>query len=471
MKKNNIAWISALTIAGAACGGSDDGDCDIFTQEGCSSGEICEEVIDDEPACFAPVVVSGSVFDLEDGSAVAGARIVALDGNRSPVSDVAITDENGNYSLPIPSVRDENGDFAGARVTLRADAQGFQSYPGGLRRSLPIDTGAAEPGDFGWVLDSSLTQIGLLPLDAGAGSGIIAGTVELPPNLVGVMVAAEDLSTGRGYTAIADRSGDYAIFNVPEGDFEVAGYGRGWNYDSGQVELEAGAEATVNLALSDEPASSVTGKVEIVAAGDIPNLTSIILVLESTFDEALGRGDAPPGLRAPDPGIDPNIESDFTIEGVPAGDYVLLAAFEDDLLVRDPDPCKAGTDFVFQSVGTDEAITVDQSFKVTAALQIIEPGPGVQAEGVSGSPTFRWEDDASEDRYEVEVYDSFGDLVWETTIPGVEGGTPEVAYEGPDLEEGMYYQLRAISIRETPGGDCINRMTEDLKGVFFLDAE
>lgn len=45
---------------------------------------MCEAVSGGEPACFAPVVLRGSVFDLEDDGAVAGARIVGLDVNGAP---------------------------------------------------------------------------------------------------------------------------------------------------------------------------------------------------------------------------------------------------------------------------------------------------------------------------------------------------------------------------------------------------
>jgi hypothetical protein len=76
----------------------------------------------------------------------------------------------------------------------------------------------------------------------------------------------------------------------------------------------------------------VTGSVQIVNPGDGKG-TSYILVVESTFDESLARGETPPGLRAPE-GTDLIESGTWMIEGVPAGSYKVLGAFENDQLVR-----------------------------------------------------------------------------------------------------------------------------------------
>src|SRR5690606_7173171 len=103
----------------------------------------------------------------------------------------------------------------GLDITLRVDAAGYQSFPGGVRQALPIDTGAAvaEEGG-GYRVESPLTEVGLIALGADAGTGVLAGHVETPTG-TGVLVVAE--SAGVGYSAIADRDGDYAIFNLPDG--------------------------------------------------------------------------------------------------------------------------------------------------------------------------------------------------------------------------------------------------------------
>ncbi len=453
------------------CGGDDDS-CDPVSQDGCGDGYVCELVDgQEEPACFEPVLVKGSVFDLGDDSAIAAARIVGLDANSSPVSSVAISDEDGEYELAIPTTRTADGTPMGYDVTLRADAASYQTFPGGVRPALPVDTTTAvrDGGTGPWVVQSALTDIGLIGLPADAGTASIHGTAEVPADRIGTLVVAEG-TDGTGYSAIADRDGDYTIFNLPADDYVVQGYARYVNYDPVEVSVAADDDSEVDLSLNDTAASTVTGSVQFADPGDTQG-TSIILVVKSTFDGVLQRGQTPPGLRAPDPGIAPDLnEGDsFSIEGVPEGEYYVLAAFENDSLVRDPDPCIAGTDLVVANVGAATTVSMDQQFKITGALDIYSPG-AEGPEAVSGEPTFTWENDSSEEAYQVVVMNSFGEVVWETQIDGVPSGDVSLAYAGDPLEPGMYYQLRVTSLRmlsEEPV--CKISTTEDLKGVFYLE--
>ena len=456
--------IASLAVA-AGCG-SDEGPCDPLDQTGCDNGQVCEVVEGaEEPECFDPVEARGTVFDLDTGAGIADARVVAVDPNNNPVSAVAITDSNGNYSLPIPSTRTADGTPIAIEMTLRADAAGYQTFPGGIRQALPIDTANAVLEDSGaYVVESTLTDIGLEAVPEGTGTASIRGTIDVPPDGVGVLVVAEGPGAG---STIADRSGDFAIFNLPEGSYEVAGYARGVNYERVTVDVAADSSSEATLSLSEGAASTVTGQVEIVDGGENSG-TSIILVVESTFNETLARGAAVPGLRAPEPGIAPDVTGAFTIDGVPEGRYVVLAAFENDGLVRDPDSCIAGTDIVHQAVGVGETIEIAQSFKVTGALDVLAPGAD-GAEEVTLSPSFSWVDDSSEDQYDVVVVDSFANVIWSEQMTGVSGGNVEVPYAGSDLQTASYYQFRVISSRSTGGGSrCEISTTEDLEGVFFV---
>jgi hypothetical protein len=174
-----------------------------------------------------------------------------------------------------------------------------------------------------------------------------------------------------------------------------------------------------------------------------------------------------PGLRAPEPGTAPTISGAYSIAGVPSGRYAVLAAFENDLLVRDPDPGISGTQIVFVDVAGSD-ITVSSSFKVTGALELFSPGANGPTEVALGTPpTFEWDDDSGEESFVVQVFDAFGTLVWTTTVPKFTGsGNPSVMYGGP-LEAGMYYQWRAESRN---GADDPISVTEDLMGVFFVAA-
>ena len=91
---------------------------------------------------------------------------------------------------------------------------------------------------------------------------------------------------------------------------------------------------------------------------------------------------------------------------VPDGQYVVLAAFENDLLVRDPDPSIAGTQILHIQLPDDSSYDIDiaSSFKVTEALVIVSPGAS-EPELTNENPSFVWKDDSSEAKYSIVLYD------------------------------------------------------------------
>jgi hypothetical protein len=163
----------------------------------------------------------------------------------------------------------------------------------------------------------------------------------------------------------------------------------------------------------------------------------------------------------------------FTFEDVPDGRYVVLAAFENDDLVRDPDESIGGTQIVHIQVpdpNMGNTITIAEGFKVTEALAVVSPGKDAPEQVTSPTPTFIWADDSSEKGYEIIVRDAYGELIWSDEIDGVSGSaTADYTYPGapeaPALEEGMYYQFKVFSISNS---DDYISTTEDLRGVFFL---
>lgn len=456
-----MSLTASLCVLAVGCS---DGDstCDPIAQTGCEEGLVCEEVAGAEAGCFAPVIVRGSVFDAADGSAIDGATVVALDSNRSPASTVAVTDVVGNYEIRVVQRRDTDGNPIGEAVTLRTDAAGYQTFPSGIRQALPIDLSNPTEGDGVLVVENAATDVALISLPSNAGNNEIFGIAEIPSTSTGVLVVAETSGQSpKGFTAIADRNGRYRIFNVPDGGYSVVGYAKNASYAEQAVSVSGGDESEVNLSLSGEAPGAVTGSVQIVNPGEGDG-TSYILVVESTFDETLARGETPPGLRAPE-GTALIDSGSWMIEGVPAGSYKVLGAFENDRLVRDPDFGQGNTEIVRVDVVAGQSVEAP-SFKITGALDVISPG----AEGpeeVSGTPVFSWVDDSGEDRYEIEVYDAFGEVVWnDPDIPGSSGSDPQVEYAGDPLESGMFYQFRVTSI--DTNGRPLSR-TEDLKGVFF----
>lgn len=441
---------------GAACSREDDL---------CETGLECAEQTDGSYHCHPPVLLSGMVFDALSEGAIEGAHVIAFDDSATAISDVALSDAAGNYQLAVPILRDASGAPAEGRIfTLRASAQDYQTFPGGVRAALPIDSSLAVAGEAGWVIEAPVTDVALIPLpDEEQGLASISGSVEGGGLAAGVLVVAE--RDGAGVSAVADKAGSFTIFNVPDGSYEVRGYTAGLQLTPESVSVAGAPVAGVVLAQSGDGLGSIGGSVNIVNAPG-GSSTSVVLVVASTFDDTFVRGEVPRGLRAPLSGP-PTVSGSFTIEDVPAGNYVVLASLENDDLVRDPDPNIAGTQIVTVDMDAPgDTVSLSTSFKVTEALAVVSPGAD-GPEAVSGTPTFVWADDSSEDKYVIVVYDAYGNLVWEDdSIPNVTGSsTVSVEYGGPPLEEGMYYQFRASSWK---GSGAIST-TEDLRGVFYIE--
>ena len=442
------AVVGACGDDASGAGGNGGGaPCSPEAQTGCADGLVCEEVEGAEPDCFAPVTVKGRVFDLQTDAGIEGAHVVARDENQSAISPVAVSGPEGAYEMQVPSKRDATGVPLERQFTLRADAQGYLGFPKAPRVALPLDLADATGEPL--VVQSALSDVGLIALDDTAGLGSVSGVVDadLPG---GTLVVAG------GATGVADFDGSFTVFNVPAGDHTVRGYKQGLNLASADATITADADTPdVVLAQVGEATATVSGSVQIVNGGNA-STTSVILVLEETFDDTLNRGEAPPGLR------DGDVSGAFSFDGVPDGAYVVLAAFENDGLVRDPDTSIGGTQIVHIEVA-GAAVSVAEGFKVTGALAVVSPGAD-DIEVVSGTPTFSWEDDSSEVMYRVEVFDALGNLTWQTEGDFDPGGNADatVDYAGPALESGMIYQFRATSLKD---GTPISS-TEDLKGVF-----
>jgi hypothetical protein len=466
MKRAFSAVSLSLLASLTACGGDDKEEetkpsCNVAAQTGCEDGLVCEQVegTDAEPGCFAPVLVEGRVVRaaaLDEG--IKGARVVGRDENGASVSlSVAVTGDDGSYQLRVPATRKADGTPSVPELLLRADAASFATFPSGLRVAIPIDVSSPNKDKDGYHIENDSTTIALDALTDTTGLGSVSGQV-LAETAAGTLVVAGTAS------GIADHDGSYVLFNVPAGAQEVRGYAAGLSLGPAEASVKAGAETTgVDLAVSDAPLGSVAGDVSFVNAS--AQTTSVVLVVESTFNVSLARGEVPKGLRQYP------VSGKYSFADVPAGDYVVLAAFENDELVRDPDMSIGGT--AIQHISVAGAAVDVPGFKITGALDVVAPG-ALEPERVSGDVSFEFADDSSEDGYELSVLDTFGNEVWKNVdVPRVSGAsTVSVSYGGPALEPG-YYQFRAVSWREQKDGKGTTRSyisaTEDLKGVFIVE--
>ncbi len=258
----------------------------------------------------------------------------------------------------------------------------YLPYPYGIRPAIPLDAAKAEhlAEEKKWVLQNAATDVALIFLSSHTTQeleelGSISGTVVVgsDKNPGGVLIAVEG-GTKEAQLAFSDKKGAYTVFNVSPGAWQVHGYKAFLQLDPVSVTQEKGENKT-GINLNENTAKSygtINGNVNIVNAPG-GSVTSVVLVPESTFSPTFVKGEVPQGLRAPAPPAPPNISGSFTINGVPDGKYVVLAAFENDKLVRDPDPNIAGTQIVHITVPDNSLynITLPTSFKITEALVIV----------------------------------------------------------------------------------------------------
>lgn len=429
----------------------------------CADALVCEALLDGDPLCASPVVIRGIVLDLADDAPIEGAIVQAVDANGAAAGTTGVTDADGTYSLTVPAARNADGGPIEGIYTLRVQAAAYQEFPTAIRPALPLDAASAQSAEDSWLIESALTTVGLLRIPGDTSElGSIAGTIRADAH-AGVLVIADD--GANSLTGFSDSDGNYVIFNVPSGSYSVQGYSAGLQLDPALATLAAGEGVFgVDLLPSDRPLSTVSGSVQIVNAPG-GSVTSVVLSVESTFVEAVGLGKVPPGLRIGD------VTGAFSIDDVPDGRYVVLAAFENDDLVRDPDQTIGGTALVTIVVPdptTGTTIDLPEGFKVTGALEVVRPGADGPEQVLTVMPIFEWEDDSSEDGYELRVLDAFGNEVWQDEIESISGSaTVTHEYGGPTLQSGMFYQFRVTSFREQSGVRTPISTTEDLRGVFF----
>lgn len=444
----------------AACAPPGPQTCKLTDPKSCTNGTVCERVKGEgTPYCFQPVLLKGTVKVFGSMTPINNAEVTAVDVLGIPAGSVAKSDGNGDWSMRIETERsDTKGTPLFRTVKLRASAQDHAPFPSGVRTHLPIDMSAAKSEGDGkpYSLANSLTDLTLSALpDAEKGLPAVSGTVELGSTQPLVV-----LEGTKSYATSPDGTGAWKIFNVAPGAYKAKAYAKGLNYGSPDVTVPAGGPDVTGVAIAKNTNGTATlsGMVTLVAGANNAG-TSVVVAVEATFIDALARGELVPGLRAPETGS-PNVKGSYTIEGVPDGKYVVLAAFENDGNVRDPDPSIAGTQLARITV-TNGTASSNPSFKVTGAVEVVGPGGGDTIEEVTGTPSFNWKAYPSAKTYELVVYSANGVKVWENLAVN----DPPAAYNGPMLKAGVVYQWR-VTAKDNAQNPI--SLTEDLKGLFSV---
>ena len=398
-------------------------------------------------------IVDGTTANPQEG--IADARVILLDVESEPVQTY-VTDNTGIVSqskLPI-------GDYQ-----LKISAQGYNSSPPPRVPPLPVKVKQGE---------TTTATIELFPIDNNLVVGAISGTVSSGGNPVaGALVIA--MGAGVSYTTISAANGSYVLYNVVEGNVDVTAYIKGLNFPTlSAVTVTADTTTTnQNLVASGVANGTISGNIQFVAGGTA-QATDITLIDRETREVI-------PGLR-----VYTDANNNYTMSGLPNGDFEIIASMLNDGNVIDPDEAVTqGDPLVTVTDGVVDPST--RSFKITGA--VVMDTPSTPANNVvpelTATPTFTWHSESSYSSasgFAIEVINESGDAVWGgfgglDPVEGVptvtvSGGTYTIPYAGPALQPGRYYQLRIYAMKDDndailyPNGYKLISVTENLDGVF-----
>ncbi len=393
-------------------------------------------------------VLQGTITDAGNSNAIEGARIFIFNADtKTPTGAFSTSDVSGNYEFKLTP----------GNYFIKVYKQGYFDVTPKDIPAIPFTISLED------TLSKSVEMYTHNLTDGGWISGNVSST---SGNNIGVLVVANDTSSG--YSSITDSAGNYIIYNVPAGDYDVKAWGAGFNSSTATASVTASTEtANVDLVLTDGASGSVSGSITFLSTTNIE--VDVALTHEIT-------GEAIPGLSAT------TVGQQYTISNVPDGTFLARASFINDGKVMDPDwIIKNGEPFVTVSGG---AATRD--FSVTGAITVTDPtnaaSSSVPVEISTTTPTFTWEAYSSTSDYIVEVRDANGKLIWggfsdnwTTRNMTVPSSQTSVAFNSDgnaieNLKVGQTYRWRVYASKDAQGGASWNLISasEDQMGLFTI---
>ncbi len=415
----------------------------------------------------AMLVITGCGKD-DDGEPVTGQLSgIVLDGSDdSPLGDAGIIVFNANDNAPVVTLTTaEDGTFTTdlppGNYFVKAVRQGYLSVPPAGITAVPFTITAGQT----YEKDVSMFASGKTSI------GLISGRVtEAGAGVAGILVVAENGS--EGYSSVSDADGNYRIYNVESGSYTVTGWSAGYTSTStGATVTESTETAQVNLTLTGSASGTLSGQVRNIAAEN------------KDVDVALIH----PLTRETIPGLTGRTTSQaYTITGIPNGNYIARATFENDVRVMDPDRIFKFGEPEVTMAGGSQTIDFDITNSVTLSTPTNEAGTTAPVELTSTTPTFTWTAYSSTSDYVIEVTDaSTGTVIWggidksgalpsknivipsnQTSIQFNSDGTADAA-----LQVGKVYRWRIYASKNDQNsqtGWTLISASEDQRGLFRI---
>jgi hypothetical protein len=320
----------------------------------------------------------GNVADATTQSAIAGAYIIVFNADDNAPTGTALTsDADGNFSI----------DLLPGNYFLKVYKQDYDAMPSAGMEAVPFSI------TVGTTTEQSVEMTPATDTNTGYISGKVTGN-----DVGGVLVVAEHSVNEVAYSSVSDKDGNYTIFNVPAGTYDVKGFKASYNSSTATASVTADMETTeVGIELSTGAAGTLSGSVRNIAAS---NLDVDVSLVHPLTRETI------PGL------VTQTTALTYTIANIPDGTYIARATFKNDDRVMDPDRiAKFG-----EPVVTFAANTIELTFDITGSITLNSPtneATTTQPVETSVAPTFTWTAYSSTSDYVIEVIDAAtGAVIW-----------------------------------------------------------
>jgi len=401
--------------------------------------------------------LKGIVKDATTAAPLENVSVIIFNAdNNSPTGQTLKTDANGEFSDKLVQ----------GNYFVKLSRQGYYSVPPPTLEAIPFAINV-----------SQITQKDAEMFPSGTNTaGWVEGMVTSNGNPVrGALVVATDGTGKTAFSTISDAEGNYAIFNVPAGSFNIKAYMQ--NYNSDQVAATVNTQtvtAGVNITMQKNAGATLSGSIRNLS---IANKDVDISLVHPITKETI------PGLTTSTSSLN------YSLSNIPNGTYIARATYKNDERVMDPDRiAKFGEPIVTVSGGTSSPATL--TFDITGPVTLKTP-TNVLTSTVpvsSGSvPTFQWTAYSSTSDYVIEVTDaSTGLVVWggfdkSGTLPVknivIPSNQTSISYNADgnaavsSLVEGKIYRWRIYASKNdvnSPTGWTLISVSEDQEGLIKI---
>ena len=327
--------------------------------------------------------LKGIVKDATTTSPLENVSLIIFNAdNNSPTGQTLKTNASGEFSADLPP----------GNYFVKLSKQGYYPVPAPLLEAVPfsISTGQSTQNDAEMFPSSN------------SSAGWIQGKVTSGGSPVqGALVVTVDATNKIAFSTSSDANGDYSIYNVPTGSFNVQAYLSNYNSNivAASVTSNTGING-INIDLQKTGTATLTGSIRNLS---ISNKEVDITLIHPITKETI------PGLTSTTSNLN------YSLANIPNGSFIARATYKNDIRVMDPDRiAKFGEPVVIVSGGACTPSTL--TFDITGPVTLNAPTNSLSTTVpvvAPVKPTFQWTPYSSASDYVIEVMDaSTGQIVW-----------------------------------------------------------